>query len=318
MRMNYSKMLGGLMALAFFIGIFSTPQFTRAADIHSYPTIAVMQFSNKAITSSGMRAFEFDSASEYAIYQLLASGWFDIIDYGELSKIADIHEINMSGVVNPATAVQLGQIAGAQFMVVGSVTGLTTKKSGLDYNHGRKGGLDVDVRTVTANVVMRIVDIETGRIVAAGLGKGESTSTGAEIKFKRYRKNSSDTYEELTTETTTEGTTDELYTSDTEEVTETVTDTEVVATDTETTDTSSTDITTTTTEETSESTDYYTDDSYYDETQEVYSIRIGTEEFSAVQVRNAIGKAVRDAIYGNTGLMTMLNNGKKLKVKTGF
>ena len=56
----------------------------------------------------------------------------------------------------------------------------------------------------------------------------------------------------------------------------------------------------------------------YDEVAENYSIVIGTVEVSDVQVRNAISKAVRDAIYGNTGLMTTLNNGKKLKIKTGF
>lgn len=49
-----------------------------------------------------------------------------------------------------------------------------------------------------------------------------------------------------------------------------------------------------------------------------YVIRVGTVEVSDIQVRNAISKAVRDAIYGNMGIMTTLNNGKKLKIKTGF
>ena len=39
---------------------------------------------------------------------------------------------------------------------------------------------------------------------------------------------------------------------------------------------------------------------------------------SDIQVRNAISKAVRDAIYGKMGIMTTLNNGKPLKIKTGF
>lgn len=90
----------------------------KAADVHSYPTVAVMQFGNKAITSQGLRKYDFDSASEYAIYQLLASGWFDLVDYEQLSNIAKMHEINMSGLVDQSTAVQLGKFAGAQFMVV--------------------------------------------------------------------------------------------------------------------------------------------------------------------------------------------------------
>lgn len=245
----------------------------KAADVHSYPTVAVMQFGNKAITSQGLRRYDFDSASEYAIYQLLASGWFDLVDYEQLSNIAKMHEINMSGLVDQSTAVQLGRFAGAQFMVVGNVTGLTSKESGLDYQHGRSGGLGVDVRTVIANVAIRIVDIETGRIVGAGLGKGESASSNVEIVFNKYRKSDNAILpidsDESSGENEEEGGDLNNNSTNSEEVGQ-------------------------------------------------YSIKIGSDTFSAVQVRNAISKAVRDAVYGNTGLMTMLNDGKKLKTKTGF
>ena len=245
----------------------------KAADVHSYPTVAVMQFGNKAITSQGLRRYDFDSASEYAIYQLLASGWFDLVDYEQLSNIAKMHEINMSGLVDQSTAVQLGKFAGAQFMVVGNVTGLTSKESGLDYQHGRSGGLGVDVRTVIANVAIRIVDIETGRIVGAGLGKGESASSNVEIVFNKYRKSDNAILpidsDESSGENEEEGGDLNNNSTNSEEVGQ-------------------------------------------------YSIKIGGDTFSAVQVRNAISKAVRDAVYGNTGLMTMLNDGKKLKTKTGF
>lgn len=245
----------------------------KAADVHSYPTVAVMQFGNKAITSQGLRRYDFDSASEYAIYQLLASGWFDLVDYEQLSNIAKMHEINMSGLVDQSTAVQLGKFAGAQFMVVGNVTGLTSKEAGLDYQHGRSGGLGVDVRTVIANVAIRIVDIETGRIVGAGLGKGESASSNVEIVFNKYRKSDNAILpidsDESSGENEEEGGDLNNNSTNSEEVGQ-------------------------------------------------YSIKIGSDTFSAVQVRNAISKAVRDAVYGNTGLMTMLNDGKKLKTKTGF
>ena len=262
--------------------IFSTflSSTVKAADVHSYPTVAVMQFGNKAITSQGLRRYDFDSASEYAIYQLLASGWFDLVDYEQLSNIAKMHEINMSGLVDQSTAVQLGKFAGAQFMVVGNVTGLTSKESGLDYQHGRSGGLGVDVRTVIANVAIRIVDIETGRIVGAGLGKGESASSNVEIVFKKYRKSGNGTLP----------ISDNGLTNNNEEEDDGNND--------------------------GNSNEGVND--YSKEEVENYSIKIGSDTFSAVQVRNAISKAVRDAVYGNTGLMTMLNDGKRLKIKTGF
>lgn len=256
------------------------PSTVKAADVHSYHTVAVMQFGNKAITSQGLRRYDFDSASEYAIYQLLASGWFDLVDYEQLSNIAKMHEINMSGLVDQSTAVQLGKFAGAQFMVVGNVTGLTSKESGLDYQHGRSGGLGVDVRTVIANVSIRIVDIETGRIVGAGLGKGESASSNVEIVFKKYRKSGNGILpmsDDGLSSNNGEGGDGNNDGNSNEEVND-----------------------------------------YSKEEVENYSIKIGSDTFSAVQVRNAISKAVRDAVYGNTGLMTMLNDGKRLKIKTGF
>lgn len=292
--------------------MFSTAE---AADVHSYPTVAVMQFGNKAITSQGMRKYDFDSASEYAIYQLVASGWFDLVDYEQLGNIAKMHEINMSGLVDQSTAVQLGKFAGAQFMMVGNVTGLTTKKSGMNYQHGSAGGAGVDVRTVIANVAVRLVDIETGKIVGAGLGKGESASSSVEVVFKKYRKPRADS-----------GYSSVDY-GNASDVDGSMGSVEYKGASASTGNGESVDYGEQTGNSGGDEDGVGGDDgglgNDYDSysaagTVEKYSIKIGTETFSAVQVRNAISKAVRDAIYGDMGLMTMLNDGKKLKVKTGF
>jgi len=160
--------------------------FANAANIKDYPTVAVMEFGNKAITSRGLRGHDMAMATEYAIYQLSACGWFDLVDYEQLSTIAKMHAINMSGLVDQGTAVQMGKFAGAQFMVIGNVTGLTAKENvaGVRAHNAKVGNAQ---HVVNANVAVRIVDIETGRIVAAGIGKGSSTSTMTEIGFTKYR-----------------------------------------------------------------------------------------------------------------------------------
>ena len=160
--------------------------FASAANIKDYPTVAVMEFGNKAITSRGLRGHDMAMATEYAIYQLSACGWFDLVDYEQLSTIAKMHAINMSGLVDQGTAVQMGKFAGAQFMVIGNVTGLTAKENiaGVRAHNAKVGNAQ---HVVNANVTVRIVDIETGRIVAAGIGKGSSTSTMTEIGFTKYR-----------------------------------------------------------------------------------------------------------------------------------
>ena len=345
------KILMALMAGIIFMMNFSI---SSAANIMDYPRVAVMQFGNKAITSSGLREFDFDSASEYAIYQLAASGWFDLIDYEQLNAIAKMHNINNSGMVDPATVVQMGKFAGAQFMVVGNVTGLTTKVGGLEYEHGRKAGLNVKNRTVIANVAMRIVDIETGRIAVAGLGKGESSSANVEIAFKKYR-NKNNTLNQMNDgysvpSDTSMGNngdgTNVSYPESTDPYQETnnpYPESTDPYQETNSPYPESTDPYQETNNPYPESTDPYQEtnspyaeinDPYIEtnnqdygyggyedngvEEMESYVIRIGTEDFSDVQVRNAISKAVRDAVYGKMGLLTTLNGGKQLKIKTGF
>lgn len=317
-----------------------------ATGIKDIPRVAVMNFGNKAITSEGLRDTDMSSATEYAIYQLSASGWFDLIDYEQLSTVAKMHKINMTGLVDPSTTVAMGKFLGAEYMVIGYVTGLTVKESeaSVQWDRAKAGNAK---HNVTANVMVRIVDIATGRIVAAGIGKGSSASTSTEISYQKYRNkkypSESETNEDSTLDTTTDTTTN---TDTGNGILETVpnvgndislygggdyTDEDIANTD----DTS-----------TGDSGDYiengndgtydspvtggYDDSSdssgsdndtdttgyEYQETKD-YCITIGSTTVSDVQVRNAISKAVKDAIYGNMGLLTTLNDGKKLKIKTG-
>mgnify|MGYP000035367953 FL=1 len=502
--MNFKRLFSGVALVSLLVGA----SVAQATDIKNFPRVAVMNFGNKAITSQGLRDQDFSSATEYAIYQLSASGWFDLIDYEQLSTIANMHSINMSGLVDPATTVEIGKFAGAEYMVVGYLTGLTTKENVLGYQHGDKGGFDNAQHVVTANVAVRIVDIKTGRIIVAGLGKGSSTSTYTELKFTKYRNrkietedisntvtrdqkneytrnsnttsNQSNTYDknkkntQNTTRTDdssntygkdntinkksdntvhdTRNNTTEKSNQTTNSVTGntqntinktpsvilkgdvnndgvvnnddvvlltqvlgdcdvdydvsnadmngdgeiTITDlsqlkmlventpnhtiypdlvidsentdsnqeykkdnsnvnttTDTIGKETSKTDslenntsttenkTNSNNVTSTNENETTETQHSSNERNssvdetinkadnvntvltnnkniYYERDQLDYVIRIGTVEVSDIQVRNAISKAVRDAIYGNMGIMTTLNNGKKLKIKTGF
>ena len=243
--------------------------FVEAADIKSHPRIAVMNFANKAITSKGLRDQDFSSASEYAIYQLSASNWFDLIDYEQMATVARIHSMNLSGLVDTSTAPVLGNFLSAQFILVGALTGMTVKESGAKVGAaGTKAGMSK--HTVTANVTVRFVDMETLKIVAVGMGTGKSASTSAEISFSPYRNFDNWIIPR---------------------------ETNVVVGDNNT-------VTTNNTISTADNANYF--------------IQIGTTEVSDVQVRNALSKAIRDAMYGKSGLLTNLNGGKPLKIKTGF
>ena len=242
--------------------------FAEAANIKDHPRLAVMNFANKAVTSKGLREYDFSSASEYAIYQLSASDWFDLIDYEQMATVARMHSMNLSGLVDTSTAPALGNFLSAQFIMVGALTGMTVKESGAKIGAaGSKAGFSK--HTVTANVTVRFVDMETLKIVGVGMGSGTSSSTSAEISFSPYRN-----FENWIIPRQTN----------------------IIIGDENTINNN--------TISTADNADYF--------------ITIGTTEVSAVQVRNALSKAVRDAVYGKMGLLTTLNGGKKLKIKTGF
>ena len=241
-----------------------------ATPIKNHPRIAVAEFANKAITSEGFRDQDYSSATEYAIYQLSAADWFDLIDYEQMVTVARTHSMNRSGLFDPATIPQLGKFLAAEYILVGSLTGMTVKESGLSV-----GGAGVNAGgskyTVTANVTVRFVDVETLKIVGVGMGKGTSSSTRAEISFTPFRNAANWIIPRQTNVIIGDGNTINNGTIS-------------------------------------------TGDTSLGE----YSIKIGAVEVSMVQARNALSKAVRDAVYGKMGILTTLNGGKQLKIKTGF
>ena len=245
-------------------------QVFAATPIKNHPRIAIAEFSNKAITSEGFRDQDYSSATEYAIYQLSASDWFDLIDYEQMVTVARMHSINRSGLFDPATVPQLGKFLAAEYILVGSLTGMTVKESGVSVGAmGAKAG--GSKYTVTANVTVRFVDAETLKIVGVGMGTGTSASTIAEISFKPFRNAENWIVPRQTNIIIGDGNT---------------INNGVIS----------------------------TGDTSFGE----YSIKIGAAEVSMVQARNALSKAIRDAVYGKSGILTTLNGGKQLKIKTGF
>ena len=240
----------------------------EAANIKDHPTIAVMQFTDKAIKSDveGIRGQDFSSAAEYAIVQLNASNWFDLVDYEQMTAIARMMSMYQSGLFDQSAAPMLGKFAAAQFVLVGSLTGMTAKES--------KAAV-MSKHSVTANVTVRLVDVETLKIVGTGMGTGKSSSAKAEITFKPFRNKPG--YVGIRQVNINVNNYDENIN---------VNSNGVITMD--------------------------------DPSFGTYFIKIDSMQVDAVCVRNALSKAVRDAIYGDFGILTNLNNGNKLNVNTDF
>lgn len=187
--MNFKRIFRIFINVAFLIFVLgSTVSFAAVKDIRNCPQIALMPFNNKAIVSQELNSDGMlDVASEYLTTQLVWCGRFDPIDYGQVNAALKMLQAGQTGLYDNSTVADVGKFIGAQFMMIGSVTGLTIKESGASVGKSMAGGVGFNKYTVTANVTLRAVDVETLKIVAVGMGTDSSSSSNAEFKVPLYR-----------------------------------------------------------------------------------------------------------------------------------
>lgn len=170
-----------VMQVVLFVSILVSS--TCFAGLGDYPNIAVLNFGNKANISNGLTLDDTGIVTDYVIEGLLDSDMFSIMERDQLQAVLSEHHLNLTGMVDPSTAVEIGRLTGVQYLVYGNVVGLSTKITGVSYDNSVFGGIANKQYSVTANVTMRIIDVATGRLMAAAHGKGTSTSTNSEFRL---------------------------------------------------------------------------------------------------------------------------------------
>ncbi len=156
------------------------------AGLQDYPRIAVMEFSNDSMVSD-FTINDTRSVTEWMVQALVDCGRFNVIESLELSAILNEHHLNMTGLINPDSAAQIGKLLGVQYLVIGNIVAVSNKESEVGYSYSEYGSVGNEQHQVFASVSARIVEIETGRIVMASRGMGRSTSTKTEISFNKRK-----------------------------------------------------------------------------------------------------------------------------------
>lgn len=173
-----------------------------AASLHEHPTVGLLPYTNKAkvsiariqgISEKPVNAPEItlDDATlvnEFVIEKLKETERFRLVEREYLQDAFNELLTSRSGMVDSSTVLQVGKQLGAQFLVAGAITGLSTKPSGLDVSVMQSGG-GFNKMAVVANVTIRFIDVETGEIMLAANGTGESSRTNAEFKLVKTNEN---------------------------------------------------------------------------------------------------------------------------------
>lgn len=159
---------------------------TCYAGLNDYPNIAIIPFGNHASVNTTMSSVAGEIsltdaavASDYVLEALVDSDRFSVLEREQMMAIMSEHHLNLTGMVDQSTAVQIAKLTGVKYLVYGSVTGCSLKTGSIGYDK-----FGAKKYTVIANVVGRFIDVETGRIVLTARGKGESSSTNMEYTLK--------------------------------------------------------------------------------------------------------------------------------------
>jgi curli biogenesis system outer membrane secretion channel CsgG len=102
---------------------------------------------------------------------LVESGQFIVVERPNLSAVLGEQELGANGLTTPESAPRLGNLIGAQLLILGNVTEFDESASGRSFSFGLGGGLGIGIspqsRKGIVGIDVRVVDTATGQVVAA-------------------------------------------------------------------------------------------------------------------------------------------------------
>jgi curli biogenesis system outer membrane secretion channel CsgG len=123
--------------------------------------------------------------SDLIVTELVTDGTFSVIERKKLDTVLQEQNFSNSDRANPTSAAQIGKVLGVNAIVVGTVTqfGMDDKSldiGGIARTFGGFGRGKVGKKEGKATVVIdaRLVDVNTGEILAVASGKGSSKRSG--------------------------------------------------------------------------------------------------------------------------------------------
>ena len=150
------------------------------------PRIAVLDFDYGTVQSysSAMFGSNVDvgkGIADLLVTDLVKDGTFSIIERKALDKIMTEQNFSNSNRADPTSAAKLGKLLGVDAILIGSITefGNETKKTGLGGAGGNwggfgLGGLSHSNSKANVGIDARLVNVDTGEILAVAEGKGQS------------------------------------------------------------------------------------------------------------------------------------------------
>jgi len=176
-----------------FTSILSLMTALAAAAQQPKHRVAVLDFGYGSVMTSVQAIFGSNQdvgkgIVDLLINQLVNDGTYRVIERGALDKVLKEQNLSNSDRVNTATAAKIGALVGTDVIIVGDVTqfGRDDKNYGGGGSGGRWGGygignLGLHKAKAVVEVTARMVDVNTGEILASVTGHGESKRSSSDM-----------------------------------------------------------------------------------------------------------------------------------------
>ena len=144
------------------------------------PRVAVADFSVKAPRAS----YKLGTAmSDILIHALVQSGRYRVLERSVLDKVRQEQNLTLSGEVDAATGAKFGKLAGAEFLIVGTVSRFEekTKGGGIGGVLSRKVAGGAALYESEVAVIVRVINSTSGEILLSEeiSKKGRAVGVGA-------------------------------------------------------------------------------------------------------------------------------------------
>ncbi len=182
-----------LFLAAFAVTVLVLAQLAAAQGAGRKPRVAIMSFDYATVQSysSAMFGSNVDvgkGITDLLINNLVKDGTYSIIERAALDKLMTEQNFSNSNRADPTSAAKLGKLLGVDVIIIGSITqfGNETKKQNIGgggYGLGGFGIGGVGHSKSNANVTInaRIVNVDTGEILAVADGTGTSSRSSTSL-----------------------------------------------------------------------------------------------------------------------------------------
>jgi curli biogenesis system outer membrane secretion channel CsgG len=159
------------------------------------PVLGVAEFTNEVAGVGWWGGSVGWELSDMLASELAAIGAFTVVERTNLEAVMREQDLGASGRVRPDTAAQIGQLTGAQYIVLGTVSAYSeeTARSGGGVNlrgvniGGRSTNIGVGGSRTQAYIAvdLRVVDANTGELAHVRTVEGRTSDTGVNLRAQR-------------------------------------------------------------------------------------------------------------------------------------